>query len=149
MSKSLSVQRGFTLIELMIVVVIIGVLAALAIPRFMLTTTKSKQSEAKGILKQIYVNERTWMQQSVDGTYFFPAAPATAVARMELASIWVEISPDAVYSYDVADDGAGGFMATATGNIDDDAYEDVWSIDDRGTLWNDNNDVIDVDNPRP
>jgi type IV pilus assembly protein PilE len=55
-------KRGFTLIELMIVVVIIGILAAMAIPRFMKATTKSKQSEAKLILKQIYTMQRAYRQ---------------------------------------------------------------------------------------
>jgi prepilin-type N-terminal cleavage/methylation domain-containing protein len=55
-------SKGFTLIELMIVVVIIAILAALAIPRFMKATSKSKQSEAKLILKQIYTMQRAYRQ---------------------------------------------------------------------------------------
>jgi prepilin-type N-terminal cleavage/methylation domain-containing protein len=50
-SKKYPEPKGTTLIELMIVVVIIAILAIMAIPRFMRTTAKSKQSEAKSILK--------------------------------------------------------------------------------------------------
>ena len=52
--------RGFTLIELMIVVAIIGILAAIAIPNFVKFQCRSKQSEAKGSLKAIYTAEESY-----------------------------------------------------------------------------------------
>lgn len=40
-------QQGFTLVELMIVIVIVGILSAVALPNFLSQTSKAKATEAK------------------------------------------------------------------------------------------------------
>ena len=57
MLSKLKGKKGFTLIELMIVVAIIGILAAIAIPNFLKFQAKSKQSEAKTNLGAIYTGQ--------------------------------------------------------------------------------------------
>jgi prepilin-type N-terminal cleavage/methylation domain-containing protein len=51
--RNLRDQKGFSLIELMIVVVIIGILAAIAIPRFSNISDRARQSEAEPTLRSI------------------------------------------------------------------------------------------------
>ena len=67
MFKRLKGQKGFTLIELMIVVAIIGILAAIAIPNFLQYQLKSRQSEAKVNLNAIKTSEISF--QAEKGCY--------------------------------------------------------------------------------
>ena len=137
-SKFHNRQKGFTLIELMIVVVIIGILAALAIPRFMQATTKSKQSEAKGLLKQIYTMQRTYRQEN--NAYGDNGVSIAGGVGGTFPMIGVEVMITAVYSYAIVS-AANTFTATATANLDDDATIDTWTINQAGTLTNTINDV--------
>jgi prepilin-type N-terminal cleavage/methylation domain-containing protein len=132
-------EKGFTLIELMIVVVIIGILAALAIPRFMRATTKSKQSEAKQILKQIYTMQRAYRQEYND--YWGNGTTASAAAPTGFSRIGVDIMATARYTYTLVT-AANTFTATATsGVLDDDATVDTWTINENGDLLVTSDDV--------
>ncbi len=53
-------SHGFTLIELMIVVAIIGILAAIAIPNFLRFQARARQSEANSNLKTLFTGLRTF-----------------------------------------------------------------------------------------
>lgn len=59
-TPGISAQRGFTLIELMIAVVIVGILAVVAMPSFMDSIRKSRRSEAFNALSAIQQAQERW-----------------------------------------------------------------------------------------
>ena len=122
-------DRGFTLIELMIVVAVVGILAALAIPNFLRFQAKSKQTEAQVNLRSIYASQNTYFAEH--DTY------TAAITNLE----W-EPEGTARYQYTIMDNAdTAHYTAQASGNIDNDATRDVWSITKACVLDNTTNDV--------
>jgi type IV pilus assembly protein PilA len=56
-------QSGFSLVELMVVVGIIGLLAAIAVPQFSKFQARARQSEAKAMLASIFTGEKSFFAE--------------------------------------------------------------------------------------
>jgi type IV pilus assembly protein PilA len=76
-------QQGFTLIELMIVIAIVGILSAVALPAYQNYTVKARTAEALGILSAAKTNVAEWA--TVNGT----------LTGADTAVIGIDPTPDA------------------------------------------------------
>ena len=102
-------QKGFTLLELLVVVVIVGVLAAAAVPIYLNYVKDSRRAEAKGALGAIVTGESAYYQKN--NTYANAADTATirTLLNTDLSD------PSARWTFAITSATTTGFTATATG----------------------------------
>lgn len=122
---------AFTLTELLVVLVIVGILVLLALPNLMPLITKAKSTEAELQLNHVFTLEKTYQM-----TY--------SKFSSDLTEIGFEQTPlaseggTANYMIEIVEAGPSSFKAraTAVADFDQDGALDVWEIDQDKRLVN-------------
>jgi len=137
---SSSARQGFTLLELMVVVAIIGVLTTVAIPSFLRYQLRSRSSEALVNLAAIGTAQAVYLAEY--GTFLGVASPVPASAPGNNRSAWTPGSnfdqlgwaPEGAVQFqyqvivDSGEEGSARFTAEARGDVDGDGQPSFWAF---------------------
>jgi len=110
MSKSIRRTRGFSLIEMMIVISIVAILAAVALPAYNDYIQTSREGALPTNISTMEVFQEDFRLRT--GNYLVVAAD---IAAIEAAIGWAPQSDDGT-TYAITDPGGGSYDVTATGN---------------------------------
>jgi type IV pilus assembly protein PilE len=116
--------KAFTLVELLVVLVIIGILVLLALPRLMPLISRAKSTEAQLQLGHLHTLEKSY--------FYLKSKYSTSFEDIgfEAEKLVTDGGP-ANYRIDIIEASTTGFKARATAvvDFDGDGKFDVWEID--------------------
>jgi type IV pilus assembly protein PilE len=120
---------AFSLTELMVVLVIIGVLVLLALPKLLPIVTKAKSTEAKLMLKQVYTLEQSFKYEH---DRYSQTLPEIGFEQEKL----VTSGGQARYRIEIVSADERAFVAQATSvvDFDNDGTYNVWVVDESGVV---------------
>ena len=104
--------RGLTLIELLMVIVIVGVLAAIAIPTYSGYMTRARRAEAKTALEQVRAAQEMWRAEK--GSYAIDDGGGTAVTKLRTTMGAPDTTVSKYYTWDLTVKTATDFTVHAT-----------------------------------
>ena len=127
MKKLIYRNEGFSLTELLVVIVVIGILILLALPRFSSIVSKAKETEAKIMLKHLHTLEQSYFFENDTYTNEF------VKLGFEQEKL-ISDQGNARYKIEIKKANAYEYVATATAVVDFDKDEtfNVWTITQEG-----------------
>ncbi len=133
-------HSGFSLVELMIVVAVIAVLAAVVIPNYLTYQNRSRQSEARILLSGVYASEITYFaEHSVYAGSFHDISFRPASEPKYYKNWYLNISGDRFH-----------FRASCSADLDNDGKSDLWMVTDcNREPWNVYDDLREKLHPYP
>ena len=107
-------RKGFTMIELMVVVVVVGILASIAVPMYGKYIKNARLTEATGRIGEINNASKAWAQEHQDAS----GHPTWPTNNAAVAGSIVDMSASDNFTYALAGNGdatTGSLVVTATG----------------------------------
>jgi type IV pilus assembly protein PilE len=122
-------DQGFSMTELMVALVIIGVLVLLALPKFMPVVNKAKATEAKLSLKQVYMLQKAYKLE------YDRYAEELGQIGFEQEKLITD-GGNARYDVKILESDVTRFHATATSvvDFDNDGNFNVWEVTQDGNI---------------
>lgn len=122
-------NHGFSLTELMVVLVIIGVLVLLALPKLLPLVTKAKTTEAKLMLKQVITLEQSF---KFENDRYSTILTDIGFEQTKL----INQGGQARYNIEIVSADEKSFVAIATSvvDFDNDGTFNVWEADQTGVI---------------